>query len=155
MTPAEQLRFWILAAQRDGHRILSEALAPVGITPAQAEVLAIVDECGAPSLQEVGDRLVCETGRPSRLVDATVRAGWLHRAPDGTDRRRITLTLTPEGRRALRRARRIEQELHDHIAAVLSPGEIDALTTALRRLTAELPAGRSLLTRTGGSRPEG
>lgn len=152
MRPAELLRFWILAAQRDGHRVLAEALAPIGLTPAQAEVLAIVDECGAPSLQGVGERLVCETGRPSRLVDTIVRAGLLRREEDAADRRRITLTLTPDGRRALRRARKVEHTLHAYIASVLSPGDIKAVTAALQRLTAHLPAGRSLLARAGASR---
>ncbi|MCE2900081.1 MAG: MarR family winged helix-turn-helix transcriptional regulator [Gemmatimonas sp.] len=151
MSPAERLRFWILAAQRDGHRLLAEALAPIGLTPAQAEVLAIVDECGALSLQGVGDRLVCETGRPSRLVDAIVNAGLLRREDDPSDRRRLTLTLTTEGRRALRRARKVEATLHDYIASVLSPDELAVVTAALQRLTANLPAGRSLMTRTKAS----
>jgi DNA-binding MarR family transcriptional regulator len=34
----------------------------------------------------------------SLAVDRLERAGWLVRAPDETDGRRITLTLTPDGR---------------------------------------------------------
>lgn len=117
-----------------------------GTTPGRPERSR--DECGSPSLQDVGDRLVCETGRPSRLVDATVRAGWLHRDPDAADRRRISLTLTAEGRRVLLRARAVEQTLHEHISAVVAPGDIDVVIGVLRALTAHLPAGRSLLTRT-------
>ena len=42
MRPVEELRFLILAAQREGNRMLSHALRPLGITPAQAEVLRLL-----------------------------------------------------------------------------------------------------------------
>ena len=37
MRPVEELRFLILAAQREGNRMLAQALRPLGITPAQAD----------------------------------------------------------------------------------------------------------------------
>ena len=38
----ERLRLLVLGAQRDLHRLLCEALAPLGVTPAQAEVLGVL-----------------------------------------------------------------------------------------------------------------
>ena len=45
---AEELRYLILAAQREGARALAELLRPAGLTAAQAEVLAVLDDAGRP-----------------------------------------------------------------------------------------------------------
>ncbi|GHO54498.1 hypothetical protein KSB_29730 [Ktedonobacter robiniae] len=42
MQPAEELRYLILAAQREGERILTEVLRPLDLTPSQAEVLHVL-----------------------------------------------------------------------------------------------------------------
>ena len=75
-------RLWvlILAAQRESQRMLSEALRPLGITPAQGEVLSVLSSHPPLTLNALGERLVCETGSPSRLVSGVVRRGWVGRA---------------------------------------------------------------------------
>src|SRR3954451_4303041 len=67
MEPVEELRYLILGAQREGARALAELLRPAGLTAAQAEVLAVLREAGKPlTVREIGERLVCEGGRPRR-----------------------------------------------------------------------------------------
>ena len=39
MDPVEELRYLVLAVQRDGNRALAALLRPLGVTPAQAEVI--------------------------------------------------------------------------------------------------------------------
>ena len=57
----EELRFLVLGAQREGTRALNELLAPIGLTAAQAEVLAVLrDEPRPLSVRDIGQRLVCE-----------------------------------------------------------------------------------------------
>src|SRR3954468_928729 len=64
----EELRYLILGAQREGARALAELLRPAGLTAAQGEVIAVLQEAGQPlTVREIGERLVCETGSPSRL----------------------------------------------------------------------------------------
>src|SRR5262245_44290953 len=92
-----QLRYLVLAAQREGSRLFAEQVRPLGLTPAQAEVLRVLREAQPLSLIELGERLVCETGSPSRLVDGMVKAGFVARAPSATDQRKVTLALTPAG----------------------------------------------------------
>ena len=75
MERADELRYLILAAQREGSRLFSEQIRPLGLTPSQAEVLSVLYEVQPLSLIELGSRLVCETGSPSRLVDGLVKAG--------------------------------------------------------------------------------
>ena len=75
MRRAEQIRYLILAAQREGNRQLSSALAQLGLTPAQSEALRILDDHGPLALKRLGDMLVCDTGTsPSRIVDRLVAA---------------------------------------------------------------------------------
>ena len=97
MTPAEELRYLVLALQREGNRQLTEILRPLGLSPAQAEVLQVLDQFGELTLIELGERLVCETGSPSRLVKGLVGNGYITRRPDPRDGRAVILSLSDKG----------------------------------------------------------
>lgn len=109
---AAWLRYTILAVQREGNRLLTDKLRPVGVTPAQAEVLTVVDEWGPLHLRRLGSLLVCEAGSPSRLVAALVAKGLLERAADPADRRRLAIGLTAAGRLVVDAIHHTEQELY-------------------------------------------
>src|SRR5215470_18270697 len=98
MRPIEEYRYLILAAQREGNRLLADALRPLHLTPSQAEALRVLQEHEPLSLIALGDMLVCETGSPSRLVQGLVEDGLVERIPSSTDKRMVTLTLTKLGR---------------------------------------------------------
>src|SRR5262245_41840403 len=98
MQPIEELRYLILAAQREGHRLLAEPLRPLGLTPSQAEVLHVLEDHEPLSLIALGDLLVSETGSPSRLVQGLVEDGLVERLPSAADKRMVTLTLTDRGK---------------------------------------------------------
>jgi DNA-binding MarR family transcriptional regulator len=142
MRPVEELRYLILGAQREGARALTELLAPAGLTPAQAEVLAVVAEAKRPlTVREIGERLVCEGGSPSRLVASVAEAGLLQRGERAGDRRAVELSLTPAGRAAVTQVRRAEAELHEWLESSLSERELATVVRALRALVGERPAG--------------
>ncbi len=86
MDRVEELRYLVLAAQREGSRGLADALRPLGVTPAQAEVLTVLRSAGRPlSVRELGELLVCETGSPSRLTRSVVAAGLVRSGTDDAD----------------------------------------------------------------------
>lgn len=154
MTPEEEVRFGILAAQREGARVLSRLLEPLGLTPAQAEVLRVLEDQGPMALLDLGRHLVCETGSPSRLVSTLVDRGLVDRREAPHDRRRVTLTLTGEGRTRAAAVRAVEQDLHAWIGERLGPDGLAALHRHLSALVAGTPAGDALDLRKGkGSRP--
>ncbi|WP_220447339.1 MarR family winged helix-turn-helix transcriptional regulator [Nonomuraea deserti] len=96
MRPVEEFRYLVLAAQREGNRLLGQALKPLGITTSQAEVIRVLQDRQPLTLNGLGDLLVCETGNsPSRLVERLVTAGLVHRETSPHDRRHIELILTP------------------------------------------------------------
>jgi DNA-binding MarR family transcriptional regulator len=119
--PVEELRYLILGAQREGARALAELLRPAGLTAAQGEVIAVLQEASRPlTLREIGERLVCEAGSPSRLVASLVDAGLVRRGDRPDDRRAVELSLTSQGAAAAKRVRHAERALHEWLANALS-----------------------------------
>jgi DNA-binding MarR family transcriptional regulator len=145
---AEQLRYLILAAQREGNRQLTLMLSEIGVTPAQSEALRIIADHGPLALKELGDMLVCDTGTsPSRIVDRLVAAGLVQRTTSEHDRRQVRLTLTPEGRDRAGRVTEIENQLYDLLDRAGEGTDIDAFITFLHTFTRQSPAGLALANR--------
>lgn len=148
MRTAEQLRYLILATQREGNRQLSAMLSEIGVTPAQSEALRIIADHGPLALGELGDMLVCDTGTsPSRIVDRLVAAGLVHRTPSEHDRRQVRLTLTPQGRDKANRVAEIENQLYDLLDRASEGTDIDAFIAFLHAFTRQAPAGLALANR--------
>ncbi|NWF27260.1 winged helix DNA-binding protein [Streptomyces sp. PKU-EA00015] len=150
MEPAEELRFLVLAAQREGNRQLAHGLRPLGVTPAQAEVLRLLAERQPLSLSGLGALLVCESGsNPSRLLDRLVTAGLVRREEGSSDRRQVQLTLTPAGHETARAVASVESDLHARIAAAAEGHDVDAVLGFLRALVAGQKSGDAVARRTG------
>jgi len=147
MRQAEQIRYLLLAAQREGNRRLAVALTAIQLSPAQSEVLRILGDHDGLTLTGVGQMLVCDSGaNPSRLVERLVQAGLIERTPDPADRRQVRLTLSPSGRSKEHQIRTIEDALYDEIDAL--PGAAE-LASTLELLVARQPAGEALRRRIG------
>ncbi|WP_327111097.1 MarR family transcriptional regulator [Nocardia sp. NBC_01730] len=141
MRRAEELRYLVLAIQREGNRILSADLRPLGLTPSQAEVLRVLTDHQPLALAGLGELLVCETGgSPSRLVDRLVTMGLIKREAALDDRRRITLTLTAEGDRLSSEVAEIEERLYRTIDEVTDGRSVDAALELMRGFARYFPA---------------
>jgi MarR family transcriptional regulator, organic hydroperoxide resistance regulator len=148
MDLVEELRYLVLGAQREGARAFAELLRPTGLTPAQAEVLAVVRDADRPlTVREVGERLVCEGGSPSRLVASVVDRGLLARREREGDRRAVELSLTPDGQRAARAVDEAERGLHGWLSTTLSEREIGAAVKTLRKLVDGRQTGTAIARR--------
>ncbi|HEY9639754.1 MAG TPA: MarR family transcriptional regulator [Coleofasciculaceae cyanobacterium] len=147
MNSIEELRYLILAAQREGDRLLSAALEPIGLTTSQAEVLRVLYDYAPLSLIELGERLICETGSPSRLVNTLVEKKLVERKPSQTDRRMVTLLLTSSGRQVAEQVREIEQGFYTQIASTLESVPLEGIQAALWQLIAGRPTGDALTRR--------
>jgi len=66
-----QLRYLVLATQREGNRQLAQALRPLGLTPAQAEVVSVLAVHEPLTLTALGRYIVCETGSTSAAEDSS------------------------------------------------------------------------------------
>ena len=150
MKASEELRYAILALQREGNRTLIGALRPLGVTPAQAEVIRVLDQYEPLTLAGLGDLLICESGTgPSRLVDRLVGQGVVLRTVGATDRRSVTITLTPAGRELSKAIARVEDALYETIDAATAGQPVDALLALARAMLSGTPAGAALAQRAG------
>jgi MarR family transcriptional regulator, organic hydroperoxide resistance regulator len=148
MEPIEELRYLVLGAQREGARALAELLRPIGLTAAQAEVLAVLRDADRPlTVREIGERLVCEGGSPSRLVSSVVDAGLIERAEHPGDRRAVALSLTRKGEAAAERVTKAERLLYERLAGPLTSTDIAAVVRALRKLVDGGAAGAAIARR--------
>jgi MarR family transcriptional regulator, organic hydroperoxide resistance regulator len=149
MNKVEELRYLVLAAQREGSRALADALRPLGVTPAQAEVLSVVRMATEPlSVRQIGQLLVCETGSPSRLVTNLITAGLLHGTRDAADGRITRLGLTTAGRRIAEQVLATEQEFERHLASDIPDDQtLDVVVDFLRHFVADTPAGHAMVRR--------
>jgi DNA-binding MarR family transcriptional regulator len=146
---AEEIRYLMLATQREGNRHFTEALRPLGLTASQAEVLRVLQEYQPISLRDLGQLLVCEYGSPSRLVSGMVRAGLVASEPSPEDRRAVTLSLTPLGAERAAQVGAIEAGLDEQITLLIKGVPIQAVMDLFWRYIAERPAGKALARRTG------
>lgn len=145
MKVAEELRFLILAIQREGNRLLAAELRPLGVTPSQAEVIRVLHDHGPLTLSALGGLLVCETGTsPSRLVDRLVALGMVQRDTDPDDRRYLALSLTADGTTLNGRIAAAEDVLHNAIDQLIAGQPITETITTLRSVAAAFPAGEAL-----------
>ncbi len=147
MRPEEEIRFLVLGAQREGSRALAAALEPLGLTPAQSEVIRCLGDAGPLTLKALGEMLVCESGSPSRLVDTMVGRDLVVRKEDPNDRRQVTLTLTAIGKRLDRDVRKVEDAMYVQISAQLGKAGIAQALAMLRPLVEDSVAGNALAKR--------
>ena len=149
MQALEELRYLILAAQREGNRLLAEGLRPLGLTPSQAEVLRVLQDHEPLSLIALGDLLVCETGSPSRLVQGLVEDGLVERLASATDKRMVTLSLTKQGREMAAKVGALESQFYEANADLVKDAPLPELLWLLWRFVEGRPAGMALARRTG------
>src|SRR5947208_15728443 len=105
-----ELVFAVKRAHRELERLINHFLRPLGITSVQGQALLVIADHQPLSVRDLGERMVVESGHPSRLVDRMVAAGWVRRAPSPDDRRQVELSLTAAG-----------EEMADKVIAARQP----------------------------------
>jgi DNA-binding MarR family transcriptional regulator len=88
------------------------------------------------TLGEVAEHLALPRSSASVLVKDLARRGFVRRARDRADERRLALLLTAEGARRVAADSVLDPRRLDAALATLSSGERDALVAALERVAA-------------------
>jgi DNA-binding MarR family transcriptional regulator len=110
------------------------ALAPWGLTVAQAPVLVILREAGRPvMITEVARRLLLETPSVTTMVDRLTDRGLVERVKDPKDRRKTLVALTRKGRRLVDSIREPGNQLQEEMFGALDQGERETLRTILQK----------------------
>jgi DNA-binding MarR family transcriptional regulator len=130
LTVAERLRPVLL---RIGRELRREA-RDIGLSPEQTALLASIDLNPGIGVRELAARERVSPPAMSNHVDRLERDGLVSRSPHASDRRRIGLALTAEGRRMLRRVRSRRTAWLASRLGGLSPEELDAVEAAIEPL---------------------
>jgi DNA-binding MarR family transcriptional regulator len=115
------LRDLVTAAERERLRMARETLG-VGVNEIQA--CAFIAESGPRTPSELAERLQITTASVTELVDRLQRDDPVSRLPHPTDRRKLLVTLTPDGARKTAR-------VHERLDTIMSRCTTD-LTIAER-----------------------
>jgi DNA-binding MarR family transcriptional regulator len=146
----EELRYLILAAQREGSRIFAEILFPLGLTPSQSEVLRVLYDFEPLSLVQLGELLVCETGSPSRLIKRLCKAGLVELNTVKEDARKVRITLTQKGRDSAGKIIAVEEKFYKSFSPLLKGASVQELIEFLWKQVEGKPAGKALALRKHG-----
>lgn len=144
---AERFRYVVLAAQRQGNRLLNEKLADLNISSSQAEVIQVLKEYQPITLKELGEYLICETGSPSRLIRRLINDGVVERLRHQEDNRSSYLSLTTKGEEISRSIGTVEQQLYEGFEQVLSEEELRQVNDLIGKLMSSLSSTSALESR--------
>ena len=111
-----------------------EAYRETGLHPYHYAILAVLDEGSRESQGAIANALGYDKAQLVGLLDELEQAGLVERRRDPDDRRRQLVRMTPAGRKALARLRRISGEVEDDFLSSLSESEQEQLHALLLRL---------------------
>lgn len=123
---------------RVGRELRREARA-VGISPEQVSLLVAIKYAPGVGARELAARERISPPAMTKHVDRLERDGLVTRTPSPGDKRRIGLTLTDDGQRALRRVRSRRTAWLASRLRELSADELAAVEAAIEPLSRLLP----------------
>jgi DNA-binding MarR family transcriptional regulator len=124
---------------RASHTRIAKALESVGLTPALFGLLNVLGAREGANQQEIGSAMGVDPSTMVSLIDQLEAAGLAQRRPHPKDRRARAVVITPKGRRALARARRMALQVEDEVLRGLTADERRQLLTLLRRALDSAP----------------
>src|SRR5436853_2751292 len=124
---------------RASHTRIAAALESLGLTPASFGLLNVLGAREGAIQQELGAAMGIDPSTMVALIDQLETAGLAKRRPRPTDRRAREVVITPKGRRALERGRRLAVQVEDEVLQGLTATERRDLLSLLRRALASAP----------------
>ncbi|MCX2719316.1 MarR family winged helix-turn-helix transcriptional regulator [Lentiprolixibacter aurantiacus] len=112
---------------------LGNALKPFGVSLQQFNVLRILrGQKGKPAnMSTLNDRMVRKMSNTTRLVDKLLLKGYVDRVVCETNRRKVEITITQEGKDALTQMDKAVTEAEAALVAQLSEEEMSSLNLLL------------------------
>lgn len=105
------------------------------LTPPQFAALAKLAEIGPTSQSQLGTLVAMDAATIKGVIDRLRTRGLVVLEKDGVDRRRLTVSLTAEGRDALDRLLPLAERITEETAAPLSERELETLMRLLAKIT--------------------
>ncbi len=115
---------------RDQHRKNND-----GLTIAQVRALFALDKNEASTAGEIAEAARLSPASVTAMLDDLERDGIVTRVRSDTDRRRVLVLLTDEGRAVLKKRRRLWLKRWDVAMADVPERDLEAAADVLRRIT--------------------
>lgn len=126
---------WLLnQAALPGNRMVADELSRAGARRHHYSLLAALDEFGPASQADLSRRTMIDGSDMVATVNELAGQGIVERTPDPTDLRRNVVSITPKGRRHLRKLDRLIAKAQDELLAPLSRTERTQLVRLLTRI---------------------
>jgi DNA-binding MarR family transcriptional regulator len=111
-----------------------QAYAQTGLHPYHHAVLAVLDEGSRETQGAIADALGYDRGQLVGLLDELEDRGLIERRRNPGDRRRQSVRMTPDGKRALAKLRTLGRRLEDDFLTNLDDTQRAELHALLRQL---------------------
>jgi DNA-binding MarR family transcriptional regulator len=126
---------WLLnQAALPANRLVAEALAGIDARRHHYVLLAALDEAGPASQAELSRRTTIDRSDMVAAINDLAERDLVQRTPDDHDRRRNVVTLTPTGRRHLRKLDGVLSGVQEDLLSPLDADERDLLIDLLTRV---------------------
>jgi DNA-binding MarR family transcriptional regulator len=110
---------------------------PLGLLFIDYSVLRLLQLAGSPyrmSPTELSEIVLRSSGGMTQILDRVERAGFVTRAADPSDRRKVLVGLTPEGLRTAEHANARYAAERKRLLASLAAADVDDIDQAVHRL---------------------
>ncbi|MET4925989.1 MarR family transcriptional regulator [Streptomyces sp. PSRA5] len=138
-TPAgwKSMPSWLLTQTANhAHRLVADGFSAVRARGYHYRLLATLEEFGPASQAELSRRTGIHVSDTVGALNELADRELVERASDPSDRRRNIISLTPAGKRRLRRLEKPLAESQEELLAPLSGEERERLTALLGKLLA-------------------
>jgi DNA-binding MarR family transcriptional regulator len=126
---------WLInQAALPANRLVTERLAAAGSRRYHYSLLAALDELGPASQAEFSRRTAIDRSDMVTIINELTEQGYVERSADTSDGRRNVVTITPAGRRQLRKLDRLVARAQDELLTPLSPEQRHQLIGLLTSL---------------------
>ena len=126
---------WLISrAYARSHRLLAEGFAGEGVRGYHYRLLAALQEFGPASQAALGRRTSIDRSDVVAALNELADRGLVQRSADPDDRRRNVITITPAGRRQLRKLDQVLAGVQEKLLAPLSAADRARLIRLLNRL---------------------
>jgi DNA-binding MarR family transcriptional regulator len=138
--PDGQLEFVLHAVSRSLARTYNEQFRKLGLTQSQAGVLLQIDWGGTLTQTQIAQRLGIQKAAAGALIIDLEAHGLVRRERHASDARMIEVTLTPTGRRKLKRINDFVEQLGPLLREGIDDDEMHRALAVLARVRANVEA---------------
>jgi DNA-binding MarR family transcriptional regulator len=132
---AVELAINVMAVSELASARMEALLAPFGLSNGGFNVLMVLAGSQSPiTPTQIGERVVARGSTVTGLVDTLERRGYAERRADPTDRRRVLVAITPQGRDVTTAASAAIFRGDEEAMAIFSAAERERLIRLLGRL---------------------